>query len=281
MSAELAAILSGLAAAFSWGAGDFAGGLASRRAAALRVALASQFIGTIALLAMGLVLREPFPSTSRLAYSAVAGLAGGIGLLLLYVSLARGKMGIAAPLTAVAAGGIPLVAGLMAEGLPDPYQMAGFVLALVAILIISGSERGESFRLFDIVLPLLAGVGFGVFMAILGSVGEAGSFVWPVIAARLASMSMFSLVLLSRRGPDSPGPIPWRLAAVAGIGDTAGNAFFVLSAASGRLDVAAVLGALYPATTALLARFVLDERLTARQSIGVVLALAAVILIAL
>lgn len=283
---QLIAILSGLAAALSWGAGDFAGGLASRRAAAVRVVLVSQLVGGAALVVLGLLLREPRPAMTDALWGALAGLAGGLGLLLLYLSLARGKMGVAAPLTAVASGGIPLLVGLVAEGLPGAAQMGGFALALLAIWVISRPDEAGDFRPRDAVLPLLAGVGFGTFLAIIGRLGEGAGFVWPLVAARVASVTMLAaVVLVQNTDPLTtdplPTPFPFPLTVLAGLGDTAGNAFFALSAAMGRLDVAAVLGALYPAATVVLARVVLGERLSPRQSVGVGLALGAVTLIAL
>lgn len=293
------AVLSGLVAAVAWGAGDFAGGLASRRAAAIRVVMVSQFVGVLALIALGIGLRQPAPLPADLRWGLLAGLAGGLGLLLLYLSLARAKMGVAAPLTAVAAGGIPLLVGFLTEGLPSLVQLGGFALALVAIWVISRPDDAGSFRPRDALLPLLAGVGFGGFMALIGQVSQGAGFVWPLVATRAASMSTLLVVWLVARGrrraaADSDEgvlglllaapaamPFPLLLAALAGLGDTAGNAFFALSAQVGRLDVAAVLSSLYPAATVLLARMVLDERLTARQILGVVLALAAVALIAI
>lgn len=295
---NILAILSGLAAAMSWGAGDFSGGLASRREAPVRVLLASQFIGTIILLFLGLLLRQPRPPSSALITGGIAGLAGGVGLLLLYLSLARGKMGVAAPLTAVASGGIPLLVGLATEGLPGVAQIAGFLLALAAIWIISrpdkpqrSSETSEVWR--EVALPLLAGVGFGIFLAIIGRIDEETGFVWPLVSARVASMSFMVCLLLvgitgRGRAMDEQAVVavdsrsfPWMLAAIAGVGDTMGNALFVYSSQVGRLDVAAVLGALYPAATVLLARVILAERLTRNQNLGVGLALVAVVLIAL
>ena len=304
------AILSGLASAVCWGAGDFAGGLAGRRAAAVRVVLASQFVGTLALVGLGLALRQPWPPPSALLTGAVAGLAGGVGLLLLYLSLARGAMGVAAPRTAVAAGGIPLLVGLLTEGLPGPAQLAGFLLALAAIWVIARGDGGR-FRLADVGLPLLAGVGFGVFLAIMGRLPDDVGFAWPLVAGRVASMGLMGLVLFvgilvdgrpptTDRGPQlemrrglwsvvggrrdagaSRQSFPWGLAALAGLGDTAGNAFFVLSSQLGRLDVAAWVRAPAPAAPAWRARRVLDGGLTRGQGEGVGLALGAVVLIAL
>ena len=293
MIGGFAVIVSGLAAALTWGLGDFAGGLASRRAAAMQVVLVSQPAGAAALVALGVVLRQPAPRLADLLWGVAAGLLGGIGLLLLYLSLARGKMGVAAPLTAIASGGIPLVVGLLTEGLPGPTQIGGFLLAAPALWLISRPDEAGDFHPRDALLPLLAGVGFGGFMALIGQVSEDAGFIWPLVATRLASITMLSGVWMVGNarshyretfGEGLTGavrPFPWALALLAGLGDTAGNAFYALTVQTGRLDVAAVLGALYPAATVLLARLVLDERLTAPQSVGVVLALGAVVLIAL
>jgi drug/metabolite transporter (DMT)-like permease len=277
-------ILSALTAALAWGAGDFAGGLASRRRSAASIVLTSQLIGTAVLVLFGLWSREPLPSLSVLLAGAVAGVGGGLGILLFYMSMARGKMGVAAPLTAVASGGIPLLVGLLTEGLPDVSQLAGFLLAMVALWVISRPDGATPVQRGDIALPLLAGVGFGVFLTIIGRIEPSNGFVWPLVAVRATSMAMMVvMILIGRRAePESEsGKFPWGLATVAGLGDTAGNVLFMLASQMGRLDVAAVLGSLYPGVTTLLARVVLGERLSARQNMGVGLALMAVMLIAL
>lgn len=263
----------------------------------MRVLLASQSIGLVALGVLGLALGEAAPQPRDVALGGLAGLSGGTGLLLLYLSLARGKMGVAAPLTAVAAGGIPLAVGLATQGLPGPAQVAGFALALAAIWVISRPEGEGGFQPRDAALPLLAGVGLGGFLALIGHVSAGAAFVWPLVAARVANVMLFALVAVATdpirrttalgpstpavgRGPSSAVPFPWGLAVAAGLGDVAGNAFFALAAQTGRLDEAAVLGSLYPAATVLLARVALGERLSPRQGAGVGLALAAVALIA-
>jgi drug/metabolite transporter (DMT)-like permease len=279
---ELLAIFTGLGAAVAWGAGDFAGGLASRRAAAVRVLVMSQVLGSLLIVGLILIRAEPLSPRSDLLRGALAGLGGGLGLLLLYYSLATGKMGVAAPLTAVAAAGIPLVVGMTVDGAPPPVMLAGFVLALAAIWIISHPDAGAPLRPRDIFLPLLAGVGFGVYLTLIGRIESPGALFWPLLAARAASVASLAVILLAWRDKGGgTAAFPWLLAFLAGTGDTLGTTSFAVAAQICRLDVAAVLGSLYPAATVLLARLVLAERLTLRQNAGVVLALAAVVMIAI
>lgn len=282
MGTSLLAILSGLMAAWAWGSGDFAGGMASKRASSLRVVFVSQLIGTALVVPLLIVLNEPSLSPAQMGLAALAGIAGATGLALLYGALATGQMSVVAPLVAAVAGTIPVVYGILTEGLPAPVQLVGFVVALVAVWVLSRPADGLPFRRKDALLPLLAGVMFSVFLILIAELGET-AIITPIVVARVASISFFALLLLGGRGRGTPesGRFPYLLAAVAGLGDTAGNALYVLSAQLGRLDVATVTSALYPAATVVLARLFLDERLARRQVVGIGLAFVAILLIAL
>ena len=282
---DLSVIAAGLAASLSWGVGDFSGGLASRRAPVLRVVLASQIIGTSILILLGLALGEARPAANELLLYAAGGLAGAVAVPLFYLSMARGKMGVAAPLTALASGGIPLLVGLLTEGLPGAMQLAGFVLALAALWLIARPANGEPVHLPDIWMPLLAGLGFGIYLTILGRADPAGGFIWPLATSRLVSIVLLSLVVLATRRRSAPvqgaAVFPWSWTVLSAFGDMGGYSLFTIASQLGRLDVAAVLSSLYPAVTALLAWLVLKERLAPRQTAGVALALLAVVMIAL
>ena len=150
------AVTFGLLSALIWGAGDFFGGLATRRARPFSVVLVAEVAGALLLALTALLLAQPAPSTVDLGWSAGAGLAGAVGLLALYTALASGHMGVVAPISAVVAAIVPIVVGAVIEGLPTPLQLGGFVIALAAVwLLSSGGERGISAR--ELQLALLAG----------------------------------------------------------------------------------------------------------------------------
>ena len=281
MGVELTAVFYGLTAAASWGAGDFSGGMATKRSHVYLVVLLSHIVGLAGLLLLILLFGEPFPTWHDLLIGAAGGIAGAVGVLALYTGLAQGRMGVVAPLTAVITAIIPVLFGLFLEGLPKLHQFAGFVVALFAVWLISSDNGDNPAGLYwsDLRLPVVAGLGFGLFFIFIDQVSN-NAILWPLVGSRAAStIMMFILVLISRqRGRPVGNQFSWIV--LAGIFDAAGNAFFALATSLGRLDVATVLSSLYPATTVLLARFILDERLTRRQGIGVAAALAAVILIA-
>ena len=143
MSRDLATVIFGLAASLCWGSGDFNGGLASRRANATSVVTAAYAIGFVLLVALALLWKEPFPSPLDMVWGGLAGLAGAIGLISFYSALSIGRMGIAAPVSAVLTASLPVLFSAFTQGLPNLLQLAGFVMALLAIGLISRPERAK------------------------------------------------------------------------------------------------------------------------------------------
>ncbi len=266
-----------LAASLSWGAGDFSGGVATRRAKVLSVVVAAHAIGLVLLIVLALSWSEALPTMLDVVWGSVAGLVGAVGLVSFYQALAVGRMGIVAPITAMLSAAVPVLFGAFFEGLPGPLQIIGFVLALIAVGLISGlgvvRERPKGLG-----LALLAGFGFGSFFIFISLVSHSAVF-WPLAAARLSSFLFILVVALTRRQEVLPNKAVLPIVLLAGALDVAGNTFFVLAAHTGRLDVAAILSSLYPAVTVLLASIILKERVTRLQAVGILVALVAVPLI--
>ncbi len=276
---ELAPIVLGLTSAAFWGAGDFCGGVATKRTQVYRVIISSQIVSLILLVALAVGLREPLLPAGSLVLSGVGGVFGVIGIIALYRALADGHMGIAAPVSGVIAAAVPVVAGAFLEGLPGAVQLIGFGVAFIAVWLISRTGHAAVHRR-DLGLPALAGLCFGIFYVIIGS--ASGSDVWwPLVAARLGSLSFLLCVTLLTRQPRLVEKSHLTLIMIIGVMEVGGNACYILARQAGRLDIAAVLASLYPAATVLLARLVLKEHVGRSQLVGIVAALAAIVLITL
>jgi len=273
-------IFLGLASAISWGAGDFTGGLITKRVNVFIVAIISQAFGMLLVLALAILFREPMPLAMDLFYAAVAGISGASGLVIFYRGLAFGRMAIVAPAAAVVTASIPVIFAAQIEGLPGIHQFVGFVLALLAIWLISSTGSGERINIKDLGPPIAAGLGFGLFFILIDRVST-GTVYWALVAARCASLFfLISIaVIFGQAGRPSIDQIP--IIALVGVLDVGGNVFYLLAAQAGRLDVAAVLASLYPAMTVFLARTILKEQLSFQQWLGLLVTLLAVILITL
>ncbi len=279
MSPEILALTYGISSAVSWGAGDFSGGVATKKGEVVTVIFFSQIIGVFLLFSLYLFFPEAFPTPRQLLWGAVAGLMGAFGLVVLYKGLAGGHMGIVAPLSAVMTALVPALFALYLEGVPRFTQIIGLGCGLVAIWFLSTGHAIKGVDLRQLVLPLMAGVGFGLFFVCMDQASQ-HTVIWPLIWARLASLLLFGVVLLQRRSCGLPPKHLWGWIALSGMLDTAGNAFFVLAVQLGRLDVSAVLASLYPGATVFLAWRILGERLKARQWLGVGIALLSTALMA-
>ena len=278
LGGDLAVVVFGLASALSWGAGDFSGGLATKRAPVFGVLAIGHGAGLLLLILLALLWGEPLPSATDLAWGVAAGLAGAVGLASLYRALAVGQMGMVAPLSAVLTAALPALFGVLTEGMPGALKLVGFGLALLAIWLVAGTGASVGTRR-GLGLALLAGCGFGIFFILLHHAGASAIF-WPLTAARIGSLGLVLPIALGRREFGPPDPRLLVPVLLSGVLDVAGNAFFVLAGQAGRLDMAAIISSLYPASTVLLAALLLGERVMRVQVVGIVAALAAIALIA-
>jgi drug/metabolite transporter (DMT)-like permease len=277
-NSELGSIVYGLISALSWGAGDFSGGLATKRSNVYGVIAISQLFGVTLLIVLAILFKDTFPPLDHCLWAIVAGISGSLGIIALYRALATTRMGIAAPVSAVVTAGVPVIFALFTQGIPTTHKLIGFVIALVSVWLISQSDGGR-IQLKDLTLPLLSGLGFGFFLTLLTQANSI-STLWSLVIARFASLSMIISVILVTKQVWRPASSQYVTIALAGILDAGGNLFYSLAAQTGYLAQAAILSSLYPAATVMLAMVVLREKLHRIQLVGVVLALVAIGLIA-
>lgn len=274
------AVLLGLLVAVTYGVGDFFGGIASKRNPPTVVVALSQSFGLVIMVLLVLVDGRA-PVWRDVGFGAAAGSVGLIGVILLYRGLAAGTMSVVAPITAVGAGVVPFAWGLLTGERPTGIALVGVAAALAAVALVSAADAVEdqTATRSDVVLALGAGVAFGMVFILLGETGEE-SGMWPVLAARLASVTLVTTgVLLTHQSlRPADGTLP--TIGAAGALDAGANALYLLASREGLLSLVSVLSSLYPAATIVLARFVLRERMNTKQLAGIALALTGVALIA-
>ncbi len=126
---------------------------------------------------------------------------------------------------------------------------------------------------------MAAGIGFGAFFILLSRAGGT-SGIWPLLGARMGSLTLLGLVAVGLGRPVAVRRVTNRLVVTAGVLDIGANALFLYATRGGLLTLVAILSSLYPAVTVLLARLVLEERLQRTQIAGVSLAVLGIGLIA-
>lgn len=306
----LTAVL-GLSSAVIWGAGDFSGGLSARRIRVLPLVTVAHGFGMVCLLTLLWLFHPATPHGMVFGWGVVAGVANGCALLAFYRALSLGNMGATAAISGLLTAALPVIFSLVTIGAPLPHQQAGLLLAAVAIWLISSQPRQNADSLLSIsdpnfrrqqrmqwMLAVLAGCGFGVFL-IATRLANSSGMLWPLVTGKIGSLSVMAvgwLLFLAFRkqhatqpagehawlssGPGSNLRAGLALALLTGLFDTCGNFLFLAASRAGRLDIAAVLSSLYPASTILLAVWLLRERTSKRQAIGMAAAVIAVALVA-
>jgi drug/metabolite transporter (DMT)-like permease len=272
------AIALALAASLSWGVGDFLGGVSSRRLRTLTVLAVSEVAGLILIAAYVAAARDPFPGATATAAALGAGAAGAVGLGTLYRGMAVGAIGVVAPISAGAAA-LPVAVGLARGERPAAIQLAGIVLVLVGVVLVSREPGPAGSRLAaGVGLAVVAALGFGLYFLLIDAASEDGA-AWAVCLARgtatvgAGAVALALGALRDVRARDLP------LLAVIGVFDVGANALLAVALNEGLVSLVAVLASLYPVVTVVLARVVLSERVARPQAVGIGGALGGVALI--
>jgi drug/metabolite transporter (DMT)-like permease len=275
-------VLLALASAAVYGVADYCGGRASRRQPAVAVTVAGQFVSLLLIAAVVALMGTPAPGTSTWVWGALGGVAGAIGLSSFYSALSRGVMSTVAPITAVISLGLPVVVGLLDGDRPRPVAYVGMVLAVAAVALVSGVVASAHARTPRpvLLLAVLGGLGFGGLFVCLDRTGD-DTGLWPLVAVRLASLAVLIVLALVAHIRPVAGAGGLRFAVAAGVLDMAANVLYLEAVRGDLLSIVAVLSALYPVSTVVLAMTIDHERVTRWQALGMLLAALAATLVTL
>ncbi|MER5729889.1 EamA family transporter [Streptomyces sp. NPDC002138] len=275
------ALLLALGSSVAYGCADFLGGLGARKAHVLRTVLIAAPASLAVELLLWPVLGASF-SAGALAWGAASGVASAVAFALLYKALAIGPMNVLSPVTALVSAALPVGVGLLQGERLGLAGLLGLPLALVAVVLVSAGHGAGSARPSRTALLTALGAGTAIALQLIClHQAPSDSGVAPLIIGRAvaSAVTLTAAGLLRRRlGTERPA---YAMSAAAGVLDSLANLMFLLAARSGDLAVVAVITALYPVGTVLLARGVLAERIYRGQLIGLGAAAVAVGLLAL
>ncbi|MBE0417134.1 MAG: EamA family transporter [Coriobacteriia bacterium] len=276
-------VLMAATVAASFGVANFIGGIASRRAAALAVTANAHLLGAALLGGAVLLFPARHATLADVTWGGVAGVTGGFAVVALYAALAHGRMSVVAPLTAAISAALPALYDVASGTVLRPISGLGITIALVAVIIVSASGDTESraaMPLRAVVLAVAAGVGFSVTLIAYSFSGAESGFV-PLAAARIVSSVLLGALTLIRSRSYLVAADVRGFTFGSGAIEAFANIALITALRTGPLAIVAVLAAMHPVVTILLARGFLGERLQGVQRAGVALALVAVVMTAL
>ncbi|WP_405851344.1 DMT family transporter [Streptomyces sp. NBC_00090] len=275
------ALLLALGSSLAYGCADFLGGLGARKAHVLRTVMIAAPASLAVELLLWPLLGASF-SAATLGWGAASGVASAIAFALLYRTLAIGPMNVLSPVTALVSAVLPVGVGLLQGEHLGTAGLVGLPLAMAAVVLVSAGHGSGSARPSRTALLLAFGAGAAIALQLVFlHQAPSDSGVGPLIVGRAVSSAVTLLaagVMYRRLGSERPA---YAMSAAAGVLDSVANLLFLLAARSGDLAVVAVITALYPAGTVLLARSVLAERIHRGQLVGLGTAAVAVSLLAL
>jgi drug/metabolite transporter (DMT)-like permease len=273
----------GLLSAFSFGVSDFVGGIASRRAPALRVVLVSYPVAMVLLGVLAVGAGGPL-TRGAVFWGLLGGLSQALAAWWFYAALGAGPIAVVSPLTAVLTASVPVAAGIVLGERPGQVAAVGIGLALIAVVLVSQEATDEDIRPHRFTtkvawLTVGSGLAFGLNFVLIDQ-APPESRLWPLLFGRMSATLLVLGVAAVTRHLELPTGFALRMALTAALLDTVGNVAMLLALRGSLLSLASVLVSLYPAATVVLAIVVLREKVHRLQVVGMALALVSVALIA-
>jgi drug/metabolite transporter (DMT)-like permease len=267
-----------LLAALCYGSSDFTAGVGGRRSDPAAITVIAQPFGLVAAAIAVVALSARSPTPHALWWGVLSGVGSGVGTVSLYRGLAVAQMSVVAPLAAVLSAALPAVAGLLLGNHLAALAWAGIAVALPAVALVSlQPAEGHGSRRAGIVTGVIAGAGFALLFIALAQAGTSAG-AWPLLPGQaVATLMVLAWAAPARNRPDRKAwSQAWRIGVAAGILSGAANLLYLAATGAGQLAEVAVVTALYPAVTVLLARLTLHERWSRLQIVGLIVSAVAV-----
>jgi drug/metabolite transporter (DMT)-like permease len=272
-------VLLALSASLMWGVADYAGGLLTRSREVFSIVLISQLAGLAVIACVVAGRGVGWPGTEAMLPAALAGVLGAFTIVVFYLALSYGPVSIVAPVMAASAV-IPVVYGLATGERPSGLQLAGLVVTLAGVILVSlttghGHARGRR----GIGFGILAAVMLGTLLVIYARAADHDAY-WAPLVLRLSSIATTIAIVLVRRVRIRVDRRILPVIAAVGALDMLANLAYGVSTTLQLLAITAVLSSLFPFVTVVLAHVHLGERVTRVQRGGSLLMMVGVLVVA-
>jgi drug/metabolite transporter (DMT)-like permease len=273
------AVLLALSASLMWGVADYAGGLLTRSREVFSIVLVSQLAGLVVIACVVAGRGVGWPGTEAMLPAALAGVLGAFTIVVFYLALSYGPVSIVAPVMAASAG-IPVVYGLVAGERPSALQLAGLVVTLAGVILVSlttgdGHARGRRGIAFGIVAAVL----LGVLLVVFSRAADSDAYWAPLVLRAASILTTVGIVLVRGIRIRVERRLLPVIAAVGAL-DMLANLAYGVSTTLQLLAITAVLSSLFPFVTVVLAHVHLGERVTRVQRGGSLLMMVGVLVVA-
>ena len=278
----------GIVAAVGWGVADFIAAAASKRLGVLRTATGVHLSSSVALAGYFLFVFEPDLLT-WLHWATLAGISvlGVLIYIAFYRALSEGPVAVVSPI--VSSYAIVLIALAMAfsgERL-SVWQVVGAICSIGGVVLASFDPRGlkDGGRVIGlgVWLAIVTMLGIGVLSYAIGILSRELGWFLPVYISRTMTLGLFiPLTAVMRQWNLRGVTIPLAIAiAIAGIVEVGGMFAYARGAEIGVISIVAAASISYPLIPMLGGIIVFGERLAVSQWVGLCIALAGLLVLAL
>ena len=250
---------------------------AIRRSSPLSALLVASPVALLLALVAAVAFRSP-ATYSSLSWGGLAGIVGGVGLVLNFRALVFGPVAVVVPVMTCTSTTLLVGVSWVIEGRPEVGTLVGAVLCVLAVGVISWGtqvERQQQHTPQTVGYALAAGACFAAFGIIIRH-GSQESSLWAVVGTRVGVVAVVLALALVRRVKLPRARQAKGMAALSGALDVAANVFFVEALAVASLALVSVVASVTPIFAALLAFALLGQRLARHQIVGLAIALVGV-----
>ena len=285
----MSGIFWGLLSSLGYGTADFIARFSSRKIGASSVVFGVFLTGSILMTAYIMLLGPGFDlAADRFWLLPLAGIANMAMLMLLYLALARGPIGIAAPIVASHPGLVLIILAFLGV-IPSLLEIIGLIFIVLGVIFLSRqtahltSGHDEEMDQAYINKTALIAAGGSIAYALQVVVSQEAALVFgPYQAAwgtRFFGLIAISLLLLRQGVKPSISPCWWLVIVAQGFLDVIGILSLTLGSLGQDRVVVAILSSTFAVVTVLLARIFIKEPVSKLQWLAIIIIVAGIAII--